>query len=50
MASWAARADFLNRESRFIGPLESAATLGIIRAFNVYKPSKSNTMERDLLD
>lgn len=39
MAAWASRPDFLDRETRFIGPLESAATLGIMRAFRVYKPA-----------
>ncbi|MDB5349628.1 MAG: hypothetical protein JWN86_875 [Planctomycetota bacterium] len=42
MASWGARADFLDRESSFVGPLESAATLGILRAFTIYKPSPEN--------
>jgi hypothetical protein len=37
MESWAHRADFLDRDTRFVGPLESAATLGIMRAFRVYK-------------
>ncbi len=41
-ASWAARADFLDRDTAFIGPLESAATLGILRAFAVYKPAIEN--------
>lgn len=39
MAAWAARPDFLDRDTRFVGPLESAATLGIMRAFRVYKAS-----------
>ena len=39
MRAWAARADFLDRDCRFIGPLESAATLGLMRAFRVYKPA-----------
>jgi hypothetical protein len=38
METWASRADFLDRDTRFVGPLESAATLGIMRAFRVYKP------------
>lgn len=37
MAAWAARPDFLNRDVRFVGPLESAATLGVARTFRVYK-------------
>jgi hypothetical protein len=39
MESWARRPDFLDRDPSFIGPLESAATLGIMRAFRVYKAS-----------
>ena len=39
MRTWADRADFLDRETRFIGPLESAATLGVMRAFRIYKPA-----------
>ncbi|MFO0796473.1 MAG: hypothetical protein U0804_03290 [Gemmataceae bacterium] len=39
MAAWAARPDFLDRSAAFIGPLESAATLGVMRAFKVYKPA-----------
>lgn len=34
---WTAQPWFLDRDSSFIGPLESAATLGILRTFNVYK-------------
>jgi hypothetical protein len=37
MAAWASRPDFLDRDTSFVGPLESAATLGIMRAFRVYK-------------
>lgn len=39
MAYWAQQPDFLDRDTSFIGPLESAATLGIMRHFRVYKPS-----------
>jgi hypothetical protein len=39
MRAWANRPDFLDREARFIGPLESAATLGVMRAFRIYKPA-----------
>jgi hypothetical protein len=39
MEHWARRPDFLDRDTSFIGPLESAATLGIMRAFRVYKPA-----------
>ncbi|HJZ89239.1 MAG TPA: hypothetical protein VKE40_00100 [Gemmataceae bacterium] len=38
MATWAARPYFLDRDTRFIGPLESAASLGVMRTFRVYKP------------
>ena len=41
-ASWAARGDFLDLDASFIGPLESAATLGLLRAFAVYKPVREN--------
>lgn len=37
MEHWAAQPYFLDRDTAFIGPLESAATLGILRAFRVYK-------------
>jgi hypothetical protein len=30
---------FLDRDTSFVGPLESAATLGIMRTFRVYKPA-----------
>jgi hypothetical protein len=39
LRAWGGRADFLDRDTRFIGPLESAATLGLMRAFRVYKPA-----------
>ena len=39
MESWAQRPYFLDRDASFIGPLESAATLGIMRTFRVYKPA-----------
>ena len=38
MEHWARQPYFLNRDTSFIGPLESAATLGIMRTFRVYKP------------
>ena len=37
MESWARQPYFLDRDTRFIGPLESAATLGVMRTFRVYK-------------
>lgn len=42
MAAWAAKPYFLDRNSRFIGPLESAASLGVMRTFRVYKPAAEN--------
>jgi hypothetical protein len=39
MAYWASQPYFLDRDTRFIGPLESVATLGIMRTFRIYKPS-----------
>ena len=42
MAHWMRQPDFLDRSSAFIGPLESAATLGIMRTFRVYKPAREN--------
>jgi hypothetical protein len=39
MRIWSARLDFFDRDTSFIGPLESAATLGIMRAFRIYKPA-----------
>ena len=38
----AARPDFLDRATGFVGPLESAATLGVMRAFRVYKPAPAD--------
>lgn len=42
MAAWAAKPYFLDRDVRFVGPLESAATLGVTRTFRVYKPAPEN--------
>jgi hypothetical protein len=42
MAYWAKRPDFGDRDTSFIGPLESAATLGLLRTFRVYKPAPAN--------
>lgn len=39
MEHWSRRPFFLDRDSRFFGPSESAATLGIMRAFRLYKPA-----------
>jgi hypothetical protein len=37
MAHWVRQPHFADRQSRFIGPLETAATLGITRTFPVFK-------------
>jgi hypothetical protein len=42
MAHWTRQTYFLDRSTAFIGPLESAATLGIMRAFKIYKPAREN--------
>ncbi len=42
MQAWARRPEFLNRDTSFVGPLESAATLGVTRFFRVYKPARDN--------
>lgn len=42
MAAWAAAPHFLDRDTGFVGPLESAATLGVMRTFRVYKPVAAN--------
>jgi hypothetical protein len=42
MRTWAACPHFLDRDVRFVGPLESAATLGVMRTFRVYKPAEEN--------
>ncbi len=39
MAHWVRQPWFLDRARDFIGPLESAATLGLMRTFRVYKPA-----------
>lgn len=40
MDIWRTKPYFLRRDAEFIGPLESAATLGIMRTFKVYKPAR----------
>jgi hypothetical protein len=37
MAHWVRQPHFADRQSRFIGPLETAATLAVMRTFKVYK-------------
>ncbi|MDF5706209.1 MAG: calcium-binding protein [Nostoc sp. S4] len=39
MAQWANKDYFLDRNTSFVGPLESAATLGIMKTFRIYKTS-----------
>jgi len=42
MEIWASKPWFLDGDCSFAGPLESAASLGIIRTFRQYKPSPVN--------
>jgi hypothetical protein len=42
LARWAEQPDFAVPSGAFIGPLESAATLGIMRHFRIYKPAREN--------
>ena len=42
MERWVAQPHFGDCDSSFAGPLESAASLGIIKTFRQYKPSPSN--------
>ncbi len=37
LAHWVSQPYFLDRDIQFVGPLESAASLGIMKAFRVYK-------------
>jgi len=39
MEAWMKRDDFGSRDASFVGPLESAATLGLMKTFHIYKPS-----------
>lgn len=39
MTRWSRRRYFLDGDTRFVSPLESAATLGVARTFAVYKPA-----------
>ena len=41
MTYWAKQSHFLDRDTSFVGPLESAATLGIMRTFRVYKSTSA---------
>jgi hypothetical protein len=42
MAHWAGQPHFHDHASRFIGPLETTASLGIMRTFRVYRPAPAN--------
>jgi hypothetical protein len=42
MERWAVAPHFLDRSVAFIGALESAATLGVMRTFEVFKPGLEN--------
>lgn len=42
MGRWIAAPHFLDCDTRFISPLESAASLGIMRSFRLYKPVAAN--------
>jgi hypothetical protein len=42
LAAWAEKPFFLDYSDAFWGPLESAATLGILRTFEVFKPARTN--------
>jgi len=42
MAHWSRQPHFLDRDTSFVGPLESAATLGILKTFKIYKPAPEN--------
>ena len=42
MQHWINQPFFLDRDTSFVGPLESAASLGIMRTFKVYKPILKN--------
>lgn len=47
MNYWAQQPHFLDRDSSFFSPLESAASLGIMRTFRIYKsiPQQANFLE-----
>lgn len=42
MGRWIGEPSFLDGDTSFVGPLESAASLGIQRAFRIYKPAVEN--------
>lgn len=42
MQHWASQPYFLDLDASFISPLESSATLGIMKTFRIYKPAPRN--------
>lgn len=42
MEHWVSQPYFLDMDANFISPLESSATLGIMKTFRVYKPAPQN--------
>ena len=52
MQRWMDQPWFLDRSDAWVGPLESAATLGLMRTFRVYKPAlgNANFLEVEHLD
>jgi hypothetical protein len=42
MNTLARRPDFLDRDTRFVGPLESAATLAVLKTFRMWKPAPAH--------
>jgi hypothetical protein len=42
MEKWASSPGFLDGDCSFAGPLESAASLGVMKNFRIYKPAYSN--------
>jgi hypothetical protein len=42
MEIWAREPHFLDRDTSFVGPLESVGTLGIMKTFRIYKPAPDN--------
>lgn len=42
MQAWMASGNFLDRDISWVGPLEAAATLGMIKNFKVFKPAVGN--------
>ncbi len=42
MQTWMEQSHFGSRSTNFVGPLESAATLGVMKTFQIYKPAPEN--------